>query len=368
MTKKIRILVVDDSAVVRRLLHEAIAQDSRLEMVAAAENGREGVDLFEQFRPDAVIMDVAMPEMDGIEAVAAIRALGSHTPVIMFSALTTIGGEATLDALRHGANEVVIKPNRVGHVGQALDYIRQQLFPKIVALVDARQELTPQRTSPPAKTSNDVRGVPDVKGAGRIDIVAIGVSTGGPNALAELLAHLPADLPVPIVIVQHMPPLFIHILAERLDRESELRVREVTESGLQAGAGEVWIAPGGRHLEVARQRTDIVLQLHDGPAENSCRPAVDVLFRSVAANFGSHALALILTGMGHDGLAGCRAIKEKKGKVIAQDQATCTVWGMPRAVTEAGLTDRILPLDQIAPEVVRLVKLGRAPLPQVCAT
>jgi two-component system, chemotaxis family, protein-glutamate methylesterase/glutaminase len=192
----------------------------------------------------------------------------------------------------------------------------------------------------------------------RIDIVAIGTSTGGPTALAELVPQFPADFPVPIVIVQHMPPVFTRLLADRLNRSAQVKVREGQE-GERVESGQLWIAPGDRHMAVARKGGDVVLALKQDPPEHSCRPAVDVLFRSVAQAYGANALAVVLTGMGSDGTRGARAIRDAGGEVIVQDEATSVVWGMPGSVVAARLADRICPLTNIVPEVIRRVTFRR---------
>ena len=200
---------------------------------------------------------------------------------------------------------------------------------------------------------------PRLRRSGPIEIVCLGTSTGGPNALAEVFANLPADFPVPIVIVQHMPPLFTAMLAERLTAHSPVPCHEGAE-GQAVERGHAYIAPGGRHMEVQRPGIRTVLHLHDGPPENSCRPAVDVLFRSVAAAYGGAVLGVVMTGMGQDGLRGCEIIREKRGHVVAQDEASSIVWGMPGYVAKAGYADKIIPLNQIAGEITRRVRESRA--------
>ena len=193
----------------------------------------------------------------------------------------------------------------------------------------------------------------------RVEAVVIGVSTGGPAALTTLLAAFPPDLSVPTLIVQHMPPMFTRLLAERLAVQTALRVRE-GEDGATVRTEDAWLAPGNQHMEVLREAAAVRLRLQQGPPENSCRPSVDVLFRSAAAVYGSGVLAVVLTGMGQDGLRGCEAIRAAGGQVIVQDEATSVVWGMPGAVARAGLADKILPLEQLGPEIVRRVRLGRS--------
>jgi two-component system, chemotaxis family, protein-glutamate methylesterase/glutaminase len=347
-----RILVVDDSVVIRKILTDVIAAEPGLEVAGVAPNGRLALAQIAALQPDLVTLDVEMPVLDGVATLKAIRAEHPHLPVIMFSTLTERGGRVTVDALLSGANEYVTKPSNTGGVAEGIAAVREQLVPKIRALC-----AVPERTAAAARPA-----VPAAPRAGggptRIDVVAVGVSTGGPNALASLLAALPGDLPVPIAIVQHMPPTFTRLLAERLDATCALRVAEAHE-GAVLEPGTVWIAPGGRHMAVRGTRGRVTVALGDGPPENACRPAVDVLFRSVAAVYRAGALGVVLTGMGHDGLRGSEQVRAAGGNVIAQDEASSVVWGMPGAVTGAGLADRVLPLDQIAPALLARLRVGR---------
>jgi two-component system chemotaxis response regulator CheB len=353
--RKIRVLIVDDSTVIRRLLADALASDESLEVVGAAPNGRIALAKIPQVNPDLVTLDIEMPEMDGLATLQAIRKQYSKLPVIMFSTLTQKGAVATLNALSAGASDYVTKPANVGSVTTAIQKVREDLIPKIKALCGCQEPAPVQATKkttpwpPPAVP----RPVGPLARSQRVEIIAIGVSTGGPNALTEIFRELPGDLPVPIVIVQHMPPVFTKYLAERLDAVSAVSVCE-------AGAGELlepgraWLAPGDWHLSLVRTASGISTRLTQGPPENSCRPAVDVLFRSVAELYGPGALGVVLTGMGYDGLRGSEAIREAGGTVLAQDEATSIVWGMPGAVARADLAHELLPLNQVAPRLAAL--------------
>ncbi len=365
--RKIRVLIVDDAVVVRKMVSDVLSADPALEVVGTAANGRIGLAKIPQVNPDLVTMDVEMPEMDGLQTLAALRKIYPRLPVIMFSTLTARGASSTLDALSLGANDYVTKPANVGSVAVGMQRIREDLIPKIKALCPGilgleRPPLPPLRTlrpenrAPTPLSSSSSRASGSLKR--RVDIVAIGVSTGGPNALAELLPRLPGDLPVPIVIVQHMPPLFTKLLAERLAAKSAVHVKEgVAGALLQPGCA--WVAPGNFHMIVARDAASVRLQMNQEPPENSCRPAVDVLFRSVAQLYGSNTLAVVLTGMGQDGLRGCEEIREAGGQVVVQDEASSVVWGMPGFVARAGLADKILPLEQIGYEITRRVRESR---------
>lgn len=355
-----RVLVVDDSVVVRRLVTVALFSDPDIEVVGAAADGRIALAKIEQLRPDVVTLDIEMPVMDGLAALREIRARWPGLPVIMFSTLTHRGATATLDALALGASDYVTKPSNVGDPGQAVEAIRRELASKIKALaarvgsdrgdgVAARIRAISPRVG--------VRSAPQA----RVDIVAIGVSTGGPNALAYLLPLLPATLPVPLVIVQHMPPMFTRILAERLDAVSAIHVVEAAD-GDELAAGGAWIAPGGRHMVVERDGGICTIRTTQDPPVHSCRPAVDPLLHSVARCYGPHALAVILTGMGNDGSDGAGAIREVGGQVVVQDEGSSVVWGMPGSVAAAGLADAIVPLSGMHGEILARLAIGRSPV------
>jgi len=364
---KFRVLIVDDAVVFRRLVAEEVAKDPALEVVGTAANGRIALAKMAQLNPDLVILDVEMPVMDGLATLAELRRTYPKLPVIMFSALTERGAAATLDALALGASDYFTKPTNLGGLDASLEVIRDELVPEIKALCESRRSQAggvagAAHTSPERQRRDPVAGAPGLCGqprppgrsAGPIQIVAIGTSTGGPNALADLFAGLPANFPVPIVIVQHMPPMFTRLLAERLSAQYPIRVHE-GGSGALLEPGHAWIAPGDHHMVVVRDGQQTRLLINQGPPENSCRPAVDVLLRSVAQVYGPNSLTAILTGMGQDGLRGCEAIREAGGQILAQDEATSVVWGMPGFVARAGLADRVLPLALIADEIVRRV-------------
>ena len=365
--KKIRVLLVDDSAVIRKVLKDLIASDPELEVAGTAANGKQALEQLALLNPDIVTLDIEMPEMDGLQTVQEIRKRGSRVPIIMCSSLTAAGATHTLDALAFGANDYVTKPS--SHGVNTREVVGEELVRKIKGLASSSlsplspvvSQSTPQR--PPEElikrqTTIIESGVTPGKNFG---VVAIGVSTGGPNALQDLLPRIPANLQVPILLVQHMPPLFTKLLAERLSAQSSVPVLEAVE-GQEVKAGQVYIAPGGFHMEVKRMFGRTIIALNEGPAENSCRPAVDVLFRSVAKVYGPDSLAVILTGMGQDGLNGCQHIKQVGGTVIAQEREGCAVWGMPGAVVEAGLTSSVLSLQDIATEIVKRGVSRRDPL------
>ncbi|MBZ4193224.1 MAG: chemotaxis response regulator protein-glutamate methylesterase [Candidatus Contendobacter sp.] len=365
LAAKIRIMLVDDSAVIRHLLTDVLSNDPALEIAASATNGRIALAKLAAVKPDIVILDVEMPEMDGLETLAELRKRQPRLPVIMFSSVTERGAAVTLEALALGANDYITKPSNTGNIAASLQRVRDELIPRIKTFCRQRVAPTPTRVTPeryPAPKPLSKPEFPPMMTAPRlrqrVDIVAIGVSTGGPNVLAALLPQLPAHFPVPILIVQHMPPIFTRLLAERLAAQSVLAIAEGT-AGDVLRPGQVWLAPGGFHMALERQGTQVRLRLNQDAPENSCRPAVDVLFRSVAEIYRGNTLAVILTGMGNDGLKGCEVIRKAGGQILVQDEASSVVWGMPGFVAKAGLADAQIGLTHLAGEILVRVRAAR---------
>jgi two-component system, chemotaxis family, protein-glutamate methylesterase/glutaminase len=356
----IRILIVDDSVVIRKVLSDALASDPAVTVAGTASDGRIALAKITQLHPDLVTLDVEMPNLSGLETIAEIRKLQPKLPIIMFSTLTERGASTTLDALAMGASDYVTKPSNTGSLEVTIARIRQELLPKIKALCASRQPSDKKTAFPLSQTKQGIsQQTYPPHPAARIDILAIGTSTGGPNALAELLPAIPKNLPVPIVIVQHMPPLFTRLLAERLNKQTAISVHEGA-SGNKIEPGHAWIAPGNYHMTLERQGTTVQLNLNQEPPENSCRPAVDPLFRSVSSVFGPNVLAVVLTGMGSDGVQGAQYIRERGGQVFIQDEESSVVWGMPGQVAAAGLADATYPLSQMASEIVRRISQQRS--------
>ena len=350
---QIQIMIVDDSLVVRKVLSSLLARDRDLNVAGWASNGRLALAKLQSFRPDIILLDIEMPEMNGLEALPKIRKILPKTPIIMFSTLTEWGAKATLDALELGATDYVPKPSNQDMTATA-ESIDRELIPKIKALCgvpSTAKSLLPGAAKPVVTIpSARIRLRPAYPRPTRLGIVAIGVSTGGPEALAKLLPAISPRFPLPIVIAQHMPPIFTTLLANRLSTKCALPVREC-KTGDRVESGTIWLAPGDFHMIVQEDAGRVVLRTHQGPRENFCRPSVDVLFRSVAQVYGAGAMGVILTGMGQDGWKGCEALYEAGGPIIVQDEASSVVWGMPGFVARAGLAEKILSLSRIGDEI-----------------
>lgn len=337
----IRVLVVDDSAVMRALLRTTLAACPDVELAGMAADGAAGMEAIERLRPDLVLLDIEMPVMNGLETLEAIRLRRLPVKVMMCSTLTRRGAGITLEALARGASDYIAKPAAQHGVSEGVDVLRREILPKIRALFSAPEstKFIPNSSRPAAFSGSKV--------------VVVGVSTGGPSTLEKLLPALPADFPAPVLIAQHMPALFTAILAERLNRLCRISVREALP-GEVLRRGNAYIARGDRHMRTVGSATHCALHLTQGESEHCCRPSVDELFRSAAAVYGASVLAVVLTGMGSDGLEGCRAIGAAGGRILVQDQETSAVWGMPGAVARAGLANQVLPLHALAAEMTRL--------------
>jgi len=339
---KPRLLIVDDSVVIRRALTTAISRHASFAIAESASDGRIALMKIPLLQPDVVALDVEMPDMDGLETLTAIRQIYPRLPVIMLNVPTSRGAAMTVDALTLGANDYVTKPAAAVPSDDELRVLGDELISKIAVCFPNVSLVTR----------------PDSIRTARIDVLAIGLSTGGPQALMELIPQLPADFPVPILIVQHMPPMFTKLLAERLNAGAKIPVAEGRMHQILE-PGRAWMAPGEFHMAVERHGDAVRIVTHRNAAENSCRPAVDVLFRSVAETYGPHVLAVVMTGMGQDGLRGCEQIRVAGGQVLVQDEESSVVWGMPGFVARAGMADQILPLNELSPEILDRVWRAR---------
>ncbi len=359
---RIRVLIVDSSSITRETLRQLLGSDRDLEVVAVTASGIVALSKVNDLNPDVVLLDVAKPDMEGLKTLAVLRETHPTLPVIMFSRLTERGSQTTVDALLLGATAYVMKPESKADLercvrGELATQIKASgaRAPTVRATAHSVQDDVPAELRG-ALTSSPVAVPTPRNSSPPAEIVVIATSTGGPNALASLLSALPASFATPIVVVQHIVSGFASILAESLRRQTGHVVRE-GDSVQPLNAAMVWIAPDGRHLVVTRQGVTTQVAPNDDPPENDCRPSADVLFRSVVSIFGSRCLAVVLTGMGNDGLEGCRAIRQAGGTILVQDEASSICWGMPGQVATAGLADLVLPLTDLPQEICRRTSL-----------
>lgn len=346
MANPINILVVDDSSVYRLAIRKLFDDNPHYSVVGAAQNGEVALAKLKELKVDVVLLDVQMPVMDGIETLRQIRKRDPDIFVIMFSSITTKAAQVTLDALSLGANDYVLKPSgeRAGKAG-TMESFYNELTAKISALVGTS---LPTADSPKSRSLTPKAQHLMLKPK----VIAVGSSTGGPLALEKFLAPMQGHLMIPVVIAQHMPPIFTIQLAKYLSNKLGMDVREGVD-GSDLEAGKIYIAPGDYHMVVAKKTTaGYIIHTNQKPPENNCRPAVDMLFRSVAEVFGKFALAVQLTGMGQDGMRGAEMIVAKGGEVMAQDKTTATVWSMPGSVVEKGLASEVLPPEKLAAEIL----------------
>ena len=353
---RIKVLVVDDSALMRQFIGDILRTDARIEVCGTARNGQDALDQIKTLNPDVVTLDVEMPGMDGLQALQEIMRTNPR-PVIMVSTMTQEGADTTLKALALGCVDFIGKPS--GSISLNIKDIGRDIIEKVVAASGAKVRQRGGLFSAAPKTtlpqSTEFRRMMPPVSTGRRDIVAIASSTGGPMALSELLPKLPKNFPVPIVITQHMPKEFTGSFAKRLNEESQIEVVEGFD-GLSLKPGRAVIAPGGSHLIVRRRAGAAVCALSDAPPVLSVKPAANIMFLSVADEYGGNVLCVILTGMGRDGTDGATALKRRVAYVIAESQKTCVVYGMPKAAADAGIVDEILPLNEIPDAMVRVVK------------
>lgn len=352
---KVRVLVVDDSLIYRKVVRDVLATFPHVEVVGSAANGRMAIEKIEQFSPDMVTLDFEMPELDGLGVLKWLKQSKRPTKAVMLSALTVEGGEATLQALQEGAFDFVVKPHSSNarqnqHDLEAALLHQVDVIEMLLAGKRPRRQPAATITAAPAPVSPKTSIRPEA-GKHRVGIVAIGVSTGGPDALRTMLPMLPADLSVPVAIVQHMPPVFTKSLADSLSKICRLKVYEAADGQL-IRPGEIAIAPGGRQMRLYRTAAGHAqVKLTDDPPVQSCRPSVDYMLNSLAESFGNQTLSVIMTGMGYDGVDGSRRLHQLGAPVIAQNEASCVVFGMPRKLVEEGIADVVAPLTSIAAEI-----------------
>lgn len=343
--EKIRVLVVDDSLVIRRALRECFRADPEIEVIGVADTGLRALQQIAELKPDVVTLDIEMPEMDGLETLKTLRQQGASVPVIMFSKYTSEGATATIEALTLGASDIVAKPEAHGGKGTSCEVAKRLLATRIRAF-GRKVHRKRAEAAQPKRIDIEVPTKPFIPPQ-HVSAVGLAISTGGPKALIEIVSTLQPDILSPIFITQHMPPMFARFLAERLTAHGSIPAFEA-QDGMLVKPGVIYIAPGDFHMEIVNGIESPIIKLNQAPHENSCRPSADVMFRSLAQTYGENLLSLVMTGMGQDGRRGCEHIKANGGTVVVQDEATSLVWGMPRAVITAGLHDAVLPLSHIA--------------------
>ncbi len=356
---KIKVLIVDDTVIYRKIIADALATIPGVEVAGTAHNGKIALSKIKTLNPDVITLDIEMPEMNGIQVLEALKGQPNPPKTIMLSSLTQEGSVMTIRALELGAFDFIPKPED-GKMADNLEKVKNAIVPVIKTIQRQTQfkglttaKKVPVKTpSAPAKPIVSKR-LPSSKS----EIVGIGISTGGPNALSQMIPMLPANLNVPVLIVQHMPPMFTASLAASLDKKSSLSIKEA-EDGEKILPGTVYIAPGGKQMKIVADADGISrkIKITDDPPENSCKPAVDYLFRSIAQHYVGRSTGVIMTGMGSDGTKGLIKIKENGGIIIAQEEKSCTVYGMPKEPIESGLADVVVPLSRIAGEIIRTVK------------
>lgn len=352
-SEKIRALVIDDSALYRKVVRTVLEEIPGVEVIGAVTNGRVGVETVKREAPDFVTLDLEMPELDGLGFLREAKQLPKPPCTIMLSSRTSRGAKVTTEALELGAFDFILKP-AASDIDTSLEQIRQQLLPKVQAFIFSKTYGRAQRcefSPPPPKQVAPVVERPNQPR--RPEFLAIGISTGGPAALAEFLPKLPGNFPLPILIVQHMPPIFTRSLADDLNDKCRLKVQEA-QGGETPKPGEAYIAPGGRQMKLELVGANKVLRVTDDPAERSCRPSVDYLFRSLSHICGRNTLGLIMTGMGDDGLLGCKLLRRQGAMILAQSRETCVVYGMPKCVVEEGLVDEVIDLKSLPERLTQL--------------
>lgn len=355
-SRPLRALIVDDTVLYRKILSEVLAEIPDIEVAGTAPNGKIALSKIEALKPDIITLDFEMPEMDGLETLQHLRQDYPHIIVIMVSAHTKEGAEVTIKALELGAFTFITKPENEFPT-QSKDFLLSQLQAAIKSIDVKNRGILGNRITPPQglayhAVSGQARPFPAA--AGQIKLVAIGISTGGPNALAEVIPKIPGKFKAPIVIVQHLPPKFTNALAASLNQKSKITVIE-GEDNMELQAATAYIAPGGKQMKILKKNNGFFLEVNNDPPEKHCQPSADYLFRSVAKTYGNAALGVIMTGMGNDGTLGLRLMKRAGAQIIAQDQKSCVVFGMPAEAINAGVTDAIVPLSQMASEIIRRV-------------
>lgn len=361
---KLKVFIVDDSALYRKVLSDILSAFPEVELLGTASNGKAAIEKISKVLPDFITLDFEMPEMDGIQTLKQLKDKYPSVKAVMVSAHTVEGAEITMQALEEGAFEFIAKPN-TSNLGESKKMLQAQLtaivntlfMKKSLSGVSRKKIIAPKPVVMQTPAPGRASGLSDISikmnriMIGRCEVIGIGVSTGGPNALTHVIPRLPSNFRVPVLVVQHMPPVFTAALADSLNRKSAVQVLEGVD-GMQLKSGTVYIAPGGKQMKIEKNGPLTFLKITDDPPENNCKPSADYMFRSIASDYRGNSVGVIMTGMGADGVKGLAEMKKTGSKVIAQDEATCTVYGMPMEAVKAGVVDTIVPLDQIVDEMI----------------
>ncbi len=376
--ERLRVLVVDDTIVYRKIVGEVLSEMPGIEVVGTANNGKIAMARIASLKPDLITLDIEMPEMNGLEVLSQMKTKASDVEAIVLSTLTHEGGDMTIKALELGAFDFIPKPE-ADTLAKSREAIKELLVPMLKAF-SRRKEIKnilkgKTSTEPQTQKKREVTKKPDTKLSPKSknlvqrmnkisrttransEIIGIGISTGGPNALSKMMPEIPPDIGVPILIVQHMPPIFTQSLARSLNIKAAITIKEAQDGEVLA-ANTALIAPGGKHMKVAAgvDGQNRIVRITDDPPENSCKPSVDYLFRSISHHYIGRATGVIMTGMGSDGTLGLKLLKRNGSFIIAQDETTCTVFGMPKEPIETGITDAVVPLEEIAQAITDTVK------------
>jgi two-component system chemotaxis response regulator CheB len=362
---KIKIIVVDDSAFMRKAISDMLESENSFEVVAKFRDGRELIEKVEKYNPDIITLDVFMRDLNGLETLKELKKMGRNYPVLMVSSATTEGSELTLECLDNGAISFITKPS--GSISLDIIKVKENLIEQIKNITNSmsdRKKINNRENIMKYKDNNDIvfNNIATIKDSKensmsihrnkKIEAVVIGASTGGPKALQEVLTKLPANLGVPVFVVQHMPEGFTKVFSERLDKVCEMDVLEASE-GMKISNDTIYIAKGGKHMTVGLNN---IIHLNEEPPIWGVRPAVDKLFNSAIKVYGGNLISAVLTGMGRDGADGTSNIKDNGGITISEDKSTCTIYGMPKAAFETGKVDLVVPLNQIASKIIRIIK------------
>jgi two-component system chemotaxis response regulator CheB len=351
----IRLMVIDEEVLVRQLISRVLSDDKQIEIVGTYSSISNISDTISKAEPDIVLLDISGKKVNGMDTLAEINRLFPLLPVVVLSERTEHGASKALEAVEDGAWDFITKPEKQGIILFADRHFRKRIGPAIKSAVKAHRLLWEDIQEKKVKGRvKEITSFQEIPVKQKIDIVVMGGCSGGPKALLNIIPRLPADFPVPVIISQHMPKIYTKVFAEKLNKVSHIQVDEAY-AGARLQSGQVWIAPGGYHIMIKSNGLEDVISLHKGPRENTCRPSIDILFRSAADVFGSHVLGVLLSGRGRDGVLGSRYIHSNGGQILVQDRSSSLTWELPELIVNMDLAHGILPLDQMAEGIIDVV-------------